>query len=150
MFEESVGRVKGAERCAERGNPDARRLALGIDERENFVRHIGVVLRLHPAPMKRVRSFVLERIAVHAVDAEDSDASLLQVGVEGANHALTFHLPLVAAARREREDGPAVIPVNGNAHVAIETVRVPTLMVTMHAVREDSGSAGGLKPGRTN
>ena len=43
MFEESVGRVIRTERCAQRGNPDARRLALGIDERENFVRHIGVV-----------------------------------------------------------------------------------------------------------
>jgi hypothetical protein len=25
--------------------------------------------------------------------------------------------------------------VNGDAHVAIKTVRVPTLMITMHAVR---------------
>src|SRR5262249_41960552 len=65
----------------------------------------------------------------------DSDSPLLQVGAEGANHALTFHLPFVAAARREREDGPAVIAVNSDAHVAIETGRVPTLMVTMHAVR---------------
>ena len=44
-------------------------------------------------------------------------------------------LPFVAAARREGEDGRAVIAVNGDAHVAIETVRVPILMVTMHAVR---------------
>ena len=79
MFEESVGRVIGTERCAQRGNPDARRLALGVDERKNFVRHIGVVLRLHPAPMERVRSFVCERIALHAIDAEDSDAPLLDV-----------------------------------------------------------------------
>jgi hypothetical protein len=47
---------------------------------------------------------------------------------------LTFPLPFVAAARREREDGSAVIAVNGDAHVPIQTVRVPTLMVTMHAV----------------
>ena len=60
MLEESVGRVIGAERSAQRGNPDARRLALGIDERENFVSDIGVVLRLHPAPVKRVRSLVLK------------------------------------------------------------------------------------------
>src|ERR1700747_3483294 len=107
MFEESVGRVKGAERCAQRGNPDARRLALGIDERENFVRNIGIVLRLHPAPMEWVRSFVIERIALHAVDAEDSDAPLLDVGAERANHALTFHFPFVAVALREGEEVPA-------------------------------------------
>ena len=135
MLEESVGRVISTERCAQRGNPDARRLALGIDERENFVRHIGVVLRLHPAPMERVRSLVCEGIALHAVDAEDSDAPLLQVGAEGANHALTFLLPLVAAARREREDGRTVIAVNSDTHVPIETMRIPTLMVTMHVVR---------------
>ena len=122
MFEESVGRVIRTERCAQRCNPDARRLALGIDERENFVRHIGVVLCLHPAPMERVRSLVCKRIALHAVDAEDSDAPLLQIGAEGANHVLTFHLPFVAAARRESEDGRAVIAVNGDTHVAIETV----------------------------
>src|SRR5216110_2382750 len=134
MLEESVGRVISTERCAQRGNSDARRLALGVDERENLVRHIGVVLRLHPAPMKGMRCLVLEGIAVHAVDAEDSDSPLLEVGAEGANHALAFHLPLVTTARRESEDGRAVIAINGDAHVAIETVRVPILMITMHAV----------------
>ena len=60
MLEESVGRVIGTEGCAQRGNPDARRLALGVDEWENLVRQIGVVLRLHPAPMEGVRSLVLK------------------------------------------------------------------------------------------
>jgi hypothetical protein len=85
--------------------------------------------------MEGMRSLVLERIAVHAVDAEDSDSPLLEVGAEGTNHALTFHFPFVAAARREGEDGRAVIAVNGDTHVPIETVRVPTLMVTMHGLR---------------
>src|SRR6266498_5712494 len=135
MLEERVGRVIGTERCTQRGNPDAWRLALGVDEREDLVRYVGVVLRLHPAPVEGVRSLVLERIAVHAVDAEDSDAALLQVGAEGANHALAFHLPFVAAARRKGEDGPAVVAVNSDTHISIETVRVPTLMVTMHGMR---------------
>src|SRR2546430_9526963 len=108
MFEEGVGRMISTKRCAERGDRDARRLALGVDEGEDFVCHIGVVLRLHPAPMEWVRSLVGERIALHAVDAEDSDTPLLQVGAESANHALTFHLPLVPAACREGEDGRAV------------------------------------------
>ncbi len=56
-------------------------------------------------------------------------------GREGPNHALTFLLRFVAAARWEREDRRAVVAVNVDTHVAIETVRVPTLMVTMHAVR---------------
>jgi hypothetical protein len=60
MFEEGVGRMIGAERCAQGGNRDARRLALGVNERENFARHIVVVLRLHPAPMEGVCSLVLE------------------------------------------------------------------------------------------
>ena len=135
MLEEGVGRVIGTERCAQRGDPYARRLALGVDKRENLVRHVVVVLRLHPAAMERVRSLVLERIVVHAVDAEDSNPPLLEVGAEGANHALTFHLPFVPAARREGEDGRAVIAVNRDAHVPVETVRVPTLMITMHAWR---------------
>ena len=58
MLEESVGRVIGTERRAERGNPDARCLALGVDERENFARHIVVVLRLHPTSMEGVCSLV--------------------------------------------------------------------------------------------
>jgi len=60
MLEECVGRVIGTERCAQCCDSDARRLALGVDERENFVRHIGIVLRLHPAPVEGVRSLVLE------------------------------------------------------------------------------------------
>src|SRR5438105_15289088 len=136
MLEESVGSVISTERCAVGGDRDAGRLAHGVDEREDFVRHIGVVLRLHPAAMERVRSFVSERIALHAVDAENSDSSLVEVRAEGANHALTFLLPLVAHASREGEDGHAVMDVNGDAHIAVETVRVPTLMVTMHGLRE--------------
>ena len=132
MLEERVGGVIRTERCAQRGDPDARRLALRIDERENFVRHIGVVLRLHPAPVEGMRAFVRERIALYAVDAEDADAPLVDVRAERADHALTFHLPFVAHARRKGEDGPAVIAVNGDTHIAIETVRIPTLMVTMH------------------
>src|SRR5438094_4724793 len=135
MFEEGVGRMISTERCAERGNPDARPLALRIDEGEDFVCHIVVVLRLHPAAVEWVRSLVGERIALHAVDAKNADSPLLEIRAEGANHALTFHLPLVPAARREGEDGRAVIAVNGDAHVPIETVRVPTLMVTMHGLR---------------
>ena len=57
------------------------------------------------------------------------------VGPKGANHALAFLLPLVAHAGREGENRRAVVAVNGDAHVPIETVRVPTLMVTMHGLR---------------
>jgi hypothetical protein len=89
MLGESVGRVISTERCAQRGDRDPRGLALGVDERENFIRHLGVVLRLHPTAVERMRSLVCERIALHAVDAEDSDAPLLQVRAESAKHALT-------------------------------------------------------------
>src|SRR5206468_791203 len=136
MLEEGVGRVIGTERCTQRGNPDAWRLALRVDEREDFVCHIGVVLRLHPAAVEWVRSFVGERIALHAVDAENADSPLVEVRAEGANHALTFHLPLTPAACWEGEDGRAVIAVNGDAHVPIEPLPLPTLMVTMHGLRE--------------
>src|SRR5438477_276106 len=101
---------------------DARCLAHGVDEGEDFVRHIGVVLRLHPAAMERVRSLVCERIALYAVDAKDADAPLVNVRAEGADHALTFLLPLVAHTGRKGEDGHAVMAVNGDAHVATETV----------------------------
>jgi hypothetical protein len=82
--------------------------------------------------MERMRAFVIKRIALYAVDAEDADAALVDVRSEGANHTLTFHFRFVAAASREGEDGRAVVAVNSDTHVAIETVRVPTLMVTMH------------------
>ena len=42
--------------------------------------------------MEWVRALVLERIALHAVDAEESDSSLLEVGAESADHALAFLL----------------------------------------------------------
>ena len=79
-------------------------------------------MRLHPAAMEGVRSLVGERIALHAVDAEDADAPLVEVRAEGADHALTFLLPLVAHAGGEGEDGHTVMAVNGDAHVAVETV----------------------------
>src|ERR1043166_3838534 len=87
--------------------------------------------------MEGVCTLVGERIALHAVDAEDSYPPVFDVRAERANHALTFLLPFVAHARREGEEGPTVIAVNCDAHVAIETVRIPTLMITMH------GGSGG-------
>src|SRR5438132_578554 len=122
MLEEGVGRVIGAERCAVGGDRDARRLAHGVDEWEDFAGHVVIVLRLQPAAVKRMRVFVAERIALHAVDAEDSDSPRVQIRAESANHALTFLLMLVAATGWEGEDGHAVMSVNIDAHVAAETV----------------------------
>src|SRR5205807_5458001 len=135
MLEEGVGRVIGAERCAVGGDRDARRLAHGVDEWEDFAGHVVVVLRLQPAAVKRMRAFVAERIALHAVDAEDSDSPRVQVRAESANHALTFLLMLVAATGGEGKDGHAVMPINIDAHVAAETVRIPIVMVAVHGLR---------------
>jgi len=85
--------------------------------------------------MERVRAFVIERIALHPVDAENPNPPLLDVWAESANHALAFLLRFVAHTGREGEDGRAVIAVNSDAHVATETMRIPTLMITMHRVR---------------
>src|SRR5690349_3914117 len=98
VLEESVRGVIGTERRAKRGDSYTGRLALGVDERDNFVRDVGVVLRLHPTAMEWVRAFVGERIALHAVDAENADAPVLDVRAQGANHSLTFLFVLVAHA----------------------------------------------------
>src|SRR5689334_4177938 len=122
MLEKGVGCVIRTKRCAERGDSNSRRPARRVDEGNDFVRYIGVVLRLHPAPMERMRSLVRKRIALHAVDAEDSDSPFVEVRAEGANHALTLLLPLVAHAGGKGEDRHAIMAVNGDTHVAIETV----------------------------
>ena len=46
----------------------------------------------------------------------------VDVRAEGANHALAFLLILVAHAGGEGENGHAVMAVDGDAHVAVETV----------------------------
>ena len=91
--------------------------------------------------MEGVRSFVCERIALHAVDAENADSPLVEVRAESANHALTFLLPFVAHAGGEGEDGRAVVAVNSDAHVPVQTVRVPILMVTMHPADDSGGDS---------
>src|SRR4051794_34335926 len=85
MLEESVSGVIGAERRAVGGDRDARGLALGINEGEDFAGYIVIVLRLHPAAMVRVGAFVRERIALDAVDGEESDPPFLNVRAKGAD-----------------------------------------------------------------
>src|SRR6185369_17300026 len=97
---------------------NSRCLALRINERENRVSNISVILRLHPAPVERMRSLIIERIALDSVDAEDTDTAVLDKRAEGANHALAFLFVLVAHAGGESEDRRTVIPVNGDAHVS--------------------------------
>src|SRR5207248_10353459 len=96
MLEEGVGRVISTERCAERSDGDAGRLTLRVDEGEDFVRHIGVVLRLHPAAMEGVRSFACKVIALHAMDAVDAYSPVVDIRTKRADHALSFLLLLVA------------------------------------------------------
>jgi len=72
--------------------------------------------------MEGVRSLVIERIALDSVDAENPDPSLVEVRAEGADHALAFLLVFVAHAGGEGDDGHAVIAVNSDTHVPIETV----------------------------
>jgi alkylated DNA repair dioxygenase AlkB len=146
VFKESIGSVIGAEGCAISGDGDAGRLALGIDEGKHFARDVIVILRLQPAAMERVRAFVVEGIALDSIDAEDADSTLIDVGSKGANHALTFLFPLVTHAGWKGEDGRTVIAVTGDAHFSIQAVRIPTLMVTLHAA-DDTGFTVGLKPG---
>ncbi len=122
MLEEGVGCMIGAERCAVSSDRNAARLALGFDEREDFAGYVVVVLRLQPAAVERVRSFVAERIALHSVDGKESDSSFLDVGAERSDHALAFLFMLVAHAGGEGENGHAVMSVNIDAHVAAETM----------------------------
>jgi len=122
MLEEGVGRVISAERCAVGGGWDAGRLTHRVDKGENFAGYVVVVLRLHPTAMEGMRSLVCERIALHSVNGEKSDAPLLDVRAKCADHALAFLFMLVAHAGREGEKGHAVIPVDVDAHVAAETV----------------------------
>src|SRR5262249_52311556 len=96
-------------------------LALVVNEGNELFGDIGVVLRLHPTAMEWMRAFIIKGIALHAVDAEDADTSLLDVRAEGADHGLPFLLELVAHAGGKGEDGPAVIAVDGDAHVAAES-----------------------------
>src|SRR4029077_15634094 len=122
MLEKGVGRVISTERCAVGGNWDAGRLALGVDEGEDFARDVVVVLRLQPAAMKRMRALVIERLALDSVDAENPDSSLVEVWAQGTDHSLAFLLLLVAHAGGEGAEGHAVMAVKGDPHVAAETV----------------------------
>ena len=72
--------------------------------------------------MEGMRSFVRERIGLHAVDGKKSDSSFFDIGAERPDHALTILLMLVSHAGRESENGHAVISVNVDAHLTAETV----------------------------
>ncbi len=73
--------------------------------------------------MKRVRSLVCERIALHAVDTEDADAPCFDIRARVRIMpwpSCSFSSP---HAGGEGENGRSVIAVDGDTHVPIEPVR---------------------------
>ena len=134
VLQQAVDGVVRAERRARRGDRDAGRLALVVDERHHLLGDVRVVHRLHVGAVARVGALVVPALVVDRVDAEELDLAAVDVVAEGRDHALPLELPLVAAARREHEHRRAPVPVDADPHLAPEPGRVPDVVLDLHPV----------------
>ncbi len=123
----------GAERGADGGQRDARRLAIVADERHHFVDDVFVVLVLHPAAMKRVGGTIAERIAMIDVHAVQFHPPGLDRTGQRLEHPLSFELPFVAAGRRKHDGRWPPVAADQHAHFTSETTRVPPVISAAHA-----------------
>ena len=101
-------------------------------EGNHLMADVLVVLPLHPAPMRRVRAAVRERIAMVDVHAEHLDASICEGVLERVDHALALEFPLIAAAGRKDNHRRTPVTVDDDPHVASEAIGVPPMMVVPH------------------
>ena len=85
--------------------------------------------------MERVSALVVEALIAVRSDGKELDASAVDELGQRTDHALAFHLPFVAAARREGQQRRAPVAVDDHAHVPPETTGVPPLILALHRRR---------------
>ena len=116
MAEEGVGGVIGAEGCAHGGDGNAR-LAVIVDEGNDFLGQVGVEYGLDVTAMEGMSAFVVEAEAVDGINGVELDAAGVDELGEGADHGLAFEFPFVASAGGETEDRRAPMAVGDNTEI---------------------------------
>ena len=114
MTEEGVGGVIGAERRAHGGDGNAR-LAMIVDERNDFLGEVGIEYGLDVAAMEGMSTFVVEAESVDGIDGVELDAASVDELGESADHGLAFEFPFVASTGGEAEDGRAPMTVSDDS-----------------------------------
>ncbi len=129
IAEQRVGGVVRAQRRAHRGDGDAGRLAIGVDERDDFVADVLVEHPLAPAAVERMRAAVQIRLVVVRTHAVHLDAAGIDELPQRVGHTVALQLPLVAVTRRKRQQRWAPMPENRHTHVVLEPRRIPDAMI---------------------
>src|SRR5262249_25668570 len=131
MLKQRIRRMIPTERRAHRGDGHLR-LAIAPDKRHDFFAKVRIEHGLHVAAMKGMRSLVVEAEPVDRVDGIKFDAPCVNEIAERADHSLAFEFPLVAGAGRETKNRRTPMAVNDDAELNAESVRIPTVIVTLH------------------
>src|SRR5258708_29304662 len=130
MLEERIGGLICAEGSAHGGDGDALRLAIVVDERQDFLAKVGIEHGLDVAAVKWVRGFVVEAVSVDRIDAIELDLAAVDKIGERADHALAFELPFIASAGGEADERRSPVAKNDYAHLDAEPRRMPPVEFT--------------------
>jgi IMP cyclohydrolase len=150
MAEEGVGGVISAKGCAHGGDGNAR-LAMIVDEGDDFLGEVGIEDGLDVAAMKGMGTLIVEAKTVDGVNAVELDAASVNEFGEGADHALAFEFPLVTGAGWETENGRSPVAIGNDAEIKAKTGGMPAVEFAFHRkepfyLRENeyaSGEYGG-------
>ena len=118
MLEQSIRRMVSAERSSHRGNRNARRLAVVPDERHHFLAHVSIKLRLHVAPVKRMRALIVKPRPVHRIHAEKFHAPGVNQRLERRRSFLALsssHSSPALVGKSHQRRTP--VPVHHHAHI---------------------------------
>src|SRR6266540_2769456 len=132
VMEQRVCGVICAQRCSKRRNRNPRRLAARVNERYDLVADVFVEHPLPPAAMKRVRGLVEERLEIVGADAEHFHAAGVDEVCNRVEEPMALELPLVALARRKREERRAPMAEHRHAHVVLEPRGIPVGVCCLH------------------
>src|SRR2546429_1021016 len=132
MLEQAVRGVVRAKRSAHGRDRNALRLAIIPNEGHDFFAQVRIENRLDVAAMKGVCSLVVKTMPIDRIHAEKFYSSRIDKVRERADHALAFEFPLVASAGRKTKKRRAPMPVDDDAQLHAEPVRVPAMIFALH------------------
>src|ERR1700722_2465783 len=142
MFEQTIRGMIRTKRSAHGGNRNPWRLTTVPNKRNHLFAYVSIELRLHVAAMKRMCVLVVKPGPVYGVHAEEFHATRVNQRGQRANHSLPIKFPFVAGAGRKSHQRGSPMPIDHNAHVQAEPMRIPTVIFSFH-IAPDGGSAPG-------
>src|ERR1700757_4011045 len=114
------------------GSNQLRRLILAAHQRNHLPHHVLLILHMprDPPPWRHIP--VVPTLRIYRIDTKELRPPMLELIVDGPNHAAIFKLEESPAGSREHNRRQTVMPKDQQFHLAPQRRREPFVVFALH------------------